>query len=296
MTLSGLGQRCFRGLLIALCAAGVSRAGEQAVELGLRDRCLTVLKKGLAADDFWPSMHAAEALTQAGCGDLVLQALQGRLQAETNDQYRCGLARERIRAGDVSPADVFPAILSNKASNGRIHAAESLYKVRVHIPEFGSDDVVRSALDEGDPVLELMAAAALFRGGDKTVLARVRRHLTSSDPKHWRIAAWVLGRLGDETDLPGLRRLTGAEGDALSQSFVWNALAQLGAADALDQVKANLKSSDKAVRTYAAQTVGDCGATELVPLLVPLLADENPDTCLRAAQSILRLTPKASTP
>lgn len=275
--------------MLILCMWVGVRAAEPAVDPALRERCVALLQAGLASGEFWPAMHAAEALTQAGYEAVVLDALKARLEEQTNDQYRCGLSRERVRAGDLAPVDTFASILANKQSNGRIHAAESLYKVRAQIPEFKDDAVVRSALDEGDPVLELMAAAALFRGGDRSVLARVRRHLSSPDPKHWRIAAWVLGRLGDRSDWEGLRQLTQVEADALSRSFVWNALAQLEAPGALDQVKANLGSADNSVRTYAAQTVGDCNAKELLPLLIPLLDDEHLDARLRTAQAILRI-------
>src|SRR5207302_380893 len=65
-----------------------------------RRRCLEVLRQALKGDEFWPAMHAAEALTQAGHGDEIRAALAGRLKTERDARKRCGLARELVRAGD----------------------------------------------------------------------------------------------------------------------------------------------------------------------------------------------------
>ena len=285
-----MGHLPWRVVLLALVAVTTAWAGESPaqVDSAVRQRCFAILLEGLRSDQFWPSMHAAEALTQAGRGARVLEALKGRLATETDDQHRCGLAREQVRAGERGPAAVMLSILADKQSKGRIHAAESLYKVR----EVGDGKLLRAALDEGDPVLEMMAAAALFRGGDKAALARVRRHLSNADATKARIAAWIVGRLGDRSDWPALRRLEAVEMAPLAQSFVINALAQLRAPGALKRVEANLRHADAGVRTYAVQTVGDCHAVSLIKPLIALLDDPNLDTRIRAAQAILSMTPQ----
>ena len=263
--------------------AGQSDGGALSFDPALRWRCIKILRDGLRSEEFWPSMHAAEALTQAGFEHVVLYALRDRLGKETNEQYRCGLAREQVRAGKPELAQVMLSILPNKQSKARIHAAESLYKVR----QIGDGRALRAALDEGDAVLEMMAAAALFRGGDRAVLARARRYLASEDSRERYIAAWILGRLGDRSDWPGLQRVAENETDPFANSFIVNALAQLGAPGALEKVAENLSSKDGKIRRYAAQTLGDCSAAQHLSKLVPLLDDEDPDTGIRAAQSIL---------
>src|SRR5262245_16429086 len=75
----------------------------------LRERCEKVLRDGLKSDEFWPAMHAAEALTIAGHGHDVLAALAKR--SETDDQKRCGLAREAVRAGDRTKLAILFEIL-----------------------------------------------------------------------------------------------------------------------------------------------------------------------------------------
>src|SRR3954462_11149656 len=72
-----------------------------------RERCLRILRDGLASDDFWPSMHAAEALTYSDFGNEMLAARRKKRVTDRalNDQERCGLAREAVRAGDRSKID-----------------------------------------------------------------------------------------------------------------------------------------------------------------------------------------------
>ncbi|NOY80709.1 MAG: hypothetical protein GXP31_06855 [Kiritimatiellaeota bacterium] len=252
-------------------------------------RCTDILRQGLSAKEFWPSMHAAEALTETNLGDVVRFRLRPRLPAEIDGNRRCGLARELVRASDTVRSAVLVDVLTNPKSTAdeRIHAAESLYKVnaggRAEAP-------LRASLDTGKPVLELMAAAALVRAGHNDLLPRIRRRLSDADPRTFRIAAWLCGRLGDDAAVPALKRLLKVKCDPLSHSFVVNALARLGDPDSRRQVHEELKSSDPGVRTYAAAALGAYGTPTAIRLLRPLLNDANLDTRIRAAQAILRLT------
>ena len=67
------------------------------LEPALRDRCLSVLRAGLRSDEFWPAMHAAEALSLAGQGTEVLAELPRRTPAD--DQQRCGPLPQLRREG-----------------------------------------------------------------------------------------------------------------------------------------------------------------------------------------------------
>ena len=84
-------------VMLMLNSAG---AGEPAETISLtpeeQARCLEVLRNGLRSSEFWPSMHAAEALTQSGHGKEVTELLPVRLQTTADDQQRCGLARELV--------------------------------------------------------------------------------------------------------------------------------------------------------------------------------------------------------
>src|SRR5690606_16233633 len=114
-------SRVLHQLLVvaSLAAAGVvarSAAADDSRVLDLdqatHDRCLSILRKGLGADDFWPSIHAAEGLTLGGYGEEVIEALTPKLASETDDQRRCGLARELVRAGQRLQANVMLKILA----------------------------------------------------------------------------------------------------------------------------------------------------------------------------------------
>jgi HEAT repeat protein len=252
----------------------------------LRQRCLTVLREALRSKEFWPSMHAAEALTQAGKGEEVRATLKDRLATETDPQKRCGLARELARAGDRSKTAILFEILK-AGGKGETHAAESLYKIGVA----GDGKLLRRAMGrKGKEGLRLMAAAALARAGDKPVLAFIRKRLAEGDATDKMLAAYVLARLGDRTDIPQLRRNARLEMDPLKRSFTHNALACLGDADARKTFARNLEAKEGDVRTYAAEAAGQSRAVSLIGALTRLLDDKVVDVRVRAAQALIALS------
>ena len=115
-----------------------------------RSVCLQILQETVQQanetpdNKFWPAMHAAEALTLAGHAEDVRKALTRLLKTEKNDQHRCGLARELVRAGDRSQVAVMLNILTRENSNGHVHACESLYKVN----EIGDGIAMRQAMQQ----------------------------------------------------------------------------------------------------------------------------------------------------
>lgn len=265
---------------------------EKPIPSELRAAAVTVLEEGLNSDEFWPSMHAAEALTLAGHEEAVLTRLEPLLSRETDDQKRCGLAREMVRAGDLAKRSVLLGILTGEDSHGHVHAAESLYKVGWE----GNSTPFRKALEESsDILLRLMAAAALARhgrGDDRASgFAFLRKTIQDHpDPDTFRLAAWVLGRVGNKDDKALLRaRIPDAESD-LAKAFLHHSLALLGDAAGQSALLSNLESNDPAIRTYAAVFAGECGLIEAIPLLTSQLQDEALDSRIRAAQAIIVLS------
>lgn len=250
----------------------------------LRERCVKILRDGLKSDEFWPAMHAAEALTYAGHGKEVLEALAKR--SETDDQKRCGLAREAVRAGDRTKLAILFEILDKPGSNGHTHAAESLFKMA----EVADGKKMRAALgQDADLKLKLMAAAALARCGHPTALDPVRKRLADPDRENRKIAAWVLGQVGDKADGKGIAVVFEKETDPLAKAYGVNALALLGDPAARKQLVANLASTDAAVKTYSAEFAGYCRLPDARDGLVKLLDDPTLDVRVRAAQSLLVL-------
>ncbi len=249
----------------------------------LREQVLSVLREALASDEFWPSMHAAEALTLAGHGDEVRQALEPRVASEPDDQQRCGLARELVRAGDRSKAALMLDILAGEDTYGHTHASESLYKVF----EIGDGRLLRRTMQQTqDSKCKLMAAAALARCGSAPAMEFLREELESDDLEAVRIASWILARIGGPVDIPAIRRGLERAEDRLARAYFEHALATLGDAAGRAALARNLQHELPAVRTYAATFAGDARMVSVAGQLAKLLSDENTDVRVRAAQSL----------
>ncbi len=277
------------GFLLLLATAS-ARADQLELDEATRGRCLAVLRDGLASAEFWPSMHAAEGLSRAGFGDEVRARLAPKVPAERDDQHRCGLARELVRAGDLSFVGVLCAVLEKADPYGHVHACESLFKVG----QIGDGERLRAALGRSDePKLAIMAAAALARWGNPAALATLREYVGDEDGETARIAAWVLARVGDRSDLAALR--TGAKrfDDPLTRAYFEHALAALGDEDGRAALVRNLGSDDPNVRVYAAEFAPEARATGARAALVKLLDDEVLDVRIRASQALLQLAKPA---
>ena len=248
-------------------------------------KALAVLRDGLWTGAFWPSMHAAEGLTLAGHGDEVVAGIKPLLNTVTDDRERCGVARELVRAGDSSAVAVLVEILRKPNDYAHTHAAESLYKLGL----VGDEAAMQRAAASDDPIRRLMASAALARNGSEGALRYIRETYETGDDQSMRIAAWLLGRIGDESDIARLKSRLEDAPPGIIRATVEHALAALGDADGLSWLKQNLSSSDADIRTYAATFAGELGRPEFVGRLAPLLDDPNQDTRIRAAQSILVL-------
>lgn len=284
--LSNLARLCL--LLLILSSATIAPAAEKVLQLdaATRDRCLAVLRNGMRGDDFWPSIHAAEGLTVGGYGQEVRKYLGPKLATEKDDLRRCGISRELVRAGDRRKTAVLLDILAGEDDHGHVHAAESLYKIN----EIGDGHSMRLGFaTTGNIRLRLMAAAALGRAGSPAAMEVLRETLNDDDPDIARLAGWVLGRIGDETDIPRLKQRLENCDDKLARAFIEHSLATLGDKAGQQALRRNLTSGDAAVRTYAAVFAGDAGMTDVAPQLKKMLNDPHPDAAIRAAQTLLWL-------
>lgn len=276
-------------IITVFCSLSRHTVAEDAFELSdeLSARCLQILRDGMKSDEFWPSIHAAEGLTLAGHGDEVREYLDPKLATEKDDQQRCGLARELVRAGDGAKAKIMLDILAGDDPHGHVHAAESLYKVN----EIGNGKAMKRAFKQTDNMkLHLMAAAALARQGNTKALKQLRRWLADEDAENRKIAAWILGRIGDKSDIAQLRENIKSAPDAINRVYQEHSLAALGDEAGLRLLVANLQDDDPAIRTYAATFAGDAKQAHVAPSLIPLLDHDNIDVRVRAAQSLFVLS------
>ncbi|WP_232098597.1 exo-alpha-sialidase [Gimesia aquarii] len=257
-----------------------------------RARCLEVLREAIRSDEFWPSMHAAEALTLAGEGAEVRELLEPKLKTEKDDQHRCGLARELVRAGDRSKAAIMFQILAGKDPHGHVHACESLYKVN----ELGDGTLIREALKSENPRKAMMAAALLSRWGNQDALRLVRKFLNDPDISIASVAAWIIARVGDQQDIPALKANLKRTDDPFVRAYFETALAMHGDPEGLQAIEKNLDSENPAVKTYSAIFAGEAGASHLKAKLIKQLNDDNLDARVRAAQALIVLAKTAPHP
>lgn len=269
-----------------------SEAAHQRIHLddATAAKSLAVLREALRArgdDQFWVSMHAAEALTLAGRSEEVRAFLEPMLATETDAQRRCGLARELVRAGDDSKLAILAEILANPDPHGHKHAAESLYKVDA----IGDEAAMRRHFEEsGDLKLRLMAAAALARQGDPKAFHFIRETLRGDGPDGIRIAAWILASIGNAQDIKPLQERMADASDPLVVAQLQHSLAALGNARGMTALTRNLASDDPAIRTSAATFAGDAGTISVQRKLETMLNDSFPDARVRAAQALLQLS------
>ncbi|MCA9438945.1 MAG: HEAT repeat domain-containing protein, partial [Candidatus Omnitrophica bacterium] len=211
-------------------------------------------------------------------------------ETEADDQHRCGVARELVRAGDRSKISILIDILNSEDPYGHGHACESLYKVN----EIGDGQSIRRAFENpGKDSLRLMAAAALARWGNPEAFDFLREQVQREEDDIVRIVAWILGRVGNSEDIPLLRnRLDGVE-DPVVRAYFEHSLALLGDPKGISSLIQNLSNEDPAIRTYAAVFAGEAGIASAKDRLVEMLEDENLDTRIRAAQSLLVLAQPA---
>ncbi|TWT60783.1 Sodium/glucose cotransporter [Rubinisphaera italica] len=254
-------------------------------------KCIRVLREGLRSDEFWPAMHAAEGLTIGGHGAEVREYLESMLAADNwDDQQLCGLSRELVRAGDPAREQIMLDILAGEDDFGHIHAVESLFKVG----GLAERTQLERAFREGKtPPLRLMAAAALAKAGDDEAMSLLRESLTSNDEDTFRIAAWILARVGDKSDIEPIRARLSDASTPMNKAFLNHALAALGDKAGLDLLSKNLDSDDPDIRAHAATFAGDARAVSLAPKLIKQLNDLDLDARIRAAQSLLDLAKKA---
>lgn len=279
---------CCFAVLNAVDAA--DRSARIELDAAQRARCEKILRDALKSDEFWPAMHAAEALTQAGFGAEVREFLPPKLLTETDDQRRCGLARELVRAGDLPRTRLMLDILASSNPHGHTHACESLYKVW----QVGDGELLRNAMTKRDqPKQAMMAAAALARWGHQDALAFVRSYVRHEDGELAKISAWILARVGAASDLPALRDGAKKFSEPLTKAYFEHALASLGDEAGRAALVRNLDHADSAVRIYAGEFSIDARAVEAKAALLRRLDDEVLDARVRGAQALLVLAAPA---
>lgn len=249
----------------------------------IEDHCLVLLRNGLQSSELVLLCHAAEGLTEIGRANEVLLALPARFDAASDTRTRCLCARELARAGDNSRLDVIEAILERGETADQCAAAESLFKIgRVR-----NDAVLRQVSCARESVLFLMINGALASHGDADSLTYIRQLLESALSEIRQIAAWLLTRLGDPSDIMPLRQCKPIERDPVASAYIDHALAVLGDADGLQALRGNFHSGNPQIRQMAADSGRLIASAIAQHEFEKLLDDVDEDVRIRAAHAIL---------
>lgn len=281
-------------LLVLLILVSCKPAEKEAnLRISERARSLNVLRSSLAKindpDHFWTAILAAEGLISAGYDREAVSFIAPLLEAETDAQKRCGLARELMRSGIGGGERVMTEILQTKTSGAIPIAAESLFQVGA----VGDEQSLRATMNHNqDPQSSMMAAAALARARkDSAAFEMIREKLINGSSKEIEIAAKILVRIGNDSDTSRLQAaLEHKDLTPIATATIHHALAALGDSSSMEKLAANLNSENKKIRTNAAVSAGHAGAVHLIDELANQLNDPELEARVRAAQSILILT------
>jgi SSS family solute:Na+ symporter len=258
---------------------------------------IDVLKQAFAEEKDFVRIHAAEALVEAGEGPLVIAVLKPRADSD-KPILRVGIWRTLAMAETPERRKQWVSklrgVMLEPGLPDRIHAAESLSKLGVGLPED------RPAIEElariSSKAHSCHALWLLALSGDSSAEGRLVALMTSDDPIARLASGYILGRLpkiGDEAQQKLLAAARSEPADSPACGYL-RASAYLRAAnsDTTSEFKnllaERLTGGTVSEKYVAAQAIGVRGTTDDVPLLTPLL-NQPGDARIGGAQGILRI-------
>ena len=148
--------------------------------------------------------------------------------------------------------------------------------------------LIEPLLKDEQPMVQVTAAGALFKLGQKAYWTRIEQAALSQDGYERGAAMRILGRSADPRAIPilvnGMKdhqptiRVASASG-----------LGRLGVSQAVPYLVDALTNGIPALRTAAAVSLGRLGAKETIPLLKRSLQDKDPGVQAAAVDALLRL-------
>jgi HEAT repeat protein len=263
---------------------------------------IDVLKRAFAEEKDFVRIHAAEALVETGEGAFVTASLLP--ESETAPPIvRVGIWRTLGAAAASGRRDPWIAKLRNVMLTpglpDRIHAAESLAKLGVSLPED------RPAIEElariSSKAHSCHANWMLALAGDATAEGRLMELMKSDDPIARLASGYILGRLPKISDAAREQLIAAAKsersdspacGYLLAAAYV-SAADDLRAGELKTRLMERLKNGTVSERYAAALAIGERGNQADLPLLAPLL-EQTGDAKIGGAQGSLRILRRRS--
>lgn len=253
----------------------------------VHQQCIEVLREGVQGDEFWPSIHAAEALIREDYGFEAIPVLRERMGREEDRRRIAGYARA-LAADDPNQSIVaLQDILLSGDLEARILAAEAMFRKGI----VGDPSILEQATDPSqNGRLRVFAAATLTVTDQEDMRDVVREALASNDPAARYIAADVIPIIGNlEDDAPTLIDKKDLVNSDFENLYFVRALAMFGFDSARKELLSFLKHPDPTIRSRAAFAVAESWYIESSNQLIPLLEDPALAVRVRAAQALLTM-------
>ena len=291
----------FRSLSVVVLAISVLLCGcKNTQELppvyllraNVHDKCIATLREALKSDEFWPSVHAAEGLIDAGYSFDAVPVLIEKLASETQSVYRAGLASALIRSGQKEAITILQDILLGSDEIAKEEAVKGMFHLATVADTSVVQHVVRST---GNQVLSIYASALLHVTEKDKKLNEIRDALAADDSAVRVAASDIIPIIGssdpDTTRL--LVNLNNASAD-LESFYTIRALAMMNHSEARTTLIQFTRHQDPSIRQKAAYALAESWVVEEIDLLYALLEDPSLAVRVRAAHALLILNDSGS--
>jgi len=300
-------------------ASGLMRGGRLPDEV--RDRAVATLREGLAEQQRWVKVHAAEFLLSLSYPQGVRETFEAELESHNDaPEYRVGIWRVLAKAGRT-PAeraayvDQIRAVAVDEDSPVRLHAIESLAKLGVNLNEPAAREIATDLPQASKAELPFVRWLIAISGFQSLEAARQDERmvpLLESDQPLVRLrAAFAMARfpsLGDGAVESLLDAADGASAresedelarlaDAHLLSAAWRAVASRAEADPrlADRVETfrgalfDRAERSAPVAVVLADTLASVGTPTDAEWLASRLESDDADLRLSVAHALLRL-------
>ncbi|MEM8485614.1 MAG: HEAT repeat domain-containing protein [Bacteroidota bacterium] len=253
----------------------------------VHQQCLTILREGVQGDEFWPSIHAAEALIREDYAFEATPLIEARMGSERDRRRIAGYARALALTDYNQGIVALQDILLSDDLEARILAAEAMFRTGL----VGDPVILEQATDpSNNGRLRVFAAAALTVTDRANMRDLVREALGSNDPAARYIAADVIPIIGSlEEDVPTLIDKKDLVNSDFENLYFVRALAMFGLESARKELLSFLKHPDPTIRSRAAFSIAEAWYVESSNQLIPLLKDPALAVRVRAAQALLTM-------
>lgn len=302
-SLVGHAPRLVRLLLWTLLWPRCLVAGELPApdDAALRQRCVAALRAVLRDEQRWVKVHAAEYLLQLDYREGVRETFeQERLASEQEPQYRIGVwrvlaqadAEERRSAAWVAKIrDVF----LDPAASDRLHALESLAKLRYQVPRELRAPFLQAADGSGGAMV-VFARWVLLNSGVPQAEERLTELLASPDEPTRRLCGYSLVRVRNLSPAGQEQVVAAAErepADSPARVTLVGAAARHASGSHRDryrqQLLTYLRASQAEEQIRACEALAAVAEPADLPSLIEPLGSPDNDLRATAAWSILRL-------